>query len=80
MIINYKNVDGHTFPLCYLLITQRKMQIKRSLQLSYFEPSVFAHGAFCCSIPSLSPKMFQESWSHTWLAVPDSTRLVMCFI
>lgn len=27
MIINYKNVDGHTFPLCYLLITQRKMQI-----------------------------------------------------
>lgn len=27
VIITYKNVDGNTFPLCYLLITQRKKQI-----------------------------------------------------
>lgn len=25
MIIHYKNVDGNTFPLCYLPITQRKL-------------------------------------------------------
>lgn len=28
--------------------------------MSHFEPSIFAHGTFCCSISLLSPEMLQE--------------------